>query len=327
MRRVIRVRREIWPLRQPFRISRGSRSTAEVVVVEIESDGMLGRGECVPYRHYGETVDSVIARIERLAPALGEGLQREQLQQQLPPGAARNACDCALWDLEAKQAGRRAWNLAGIPQPPAVTCAYTLSLGSIEAMTAAAATHAHRPLLKLKLDADDVVNRVRAVRGAAPASRIIVDANEAWSAGLLERVSPELRELGVEMIEQPLPAGEDAALDIMEHPVAIGADESCHVCDDLDALSGRYDIVNIKLDKTGGLTQALKLHEQARVRKFRTMVGCMLGTSLAMAPALLLTPGAEFVDLDGPLWLAGDRTPGLRYADGRVAPPDSDLWG
>lgn len=324
--RVVRVRRETWALRQAFRISRGSRSTAEVVVVEIESEGLLGRGECVPYRRYGETVDSVIARIQRLRPALRDGLGREALQFELPPGAARNACDCALWDLEAKRTGQRAWELAGIEEPQPVTCAYTLSLDTRQSMAAAAA-HTLRPLLKLKLDADDVLGKVRAVRGAAPGSRIIVDANEAWSAELLEQVSPELRALGVEMIEQPLPAGQDAALDGMERPVAIGADESCHVCDDLDALIGRYDVVNIKLDKTGGLTQALALLDQAAARNFRIMIGCMLGTSLAMAPALLLTPGAEFVDLDGPLWLTDDRVPGLSYVGGQVATPDAGLWG
>ena len=338
------VRRESWPLAGVFRISRGARRTAHTVLVELrDGDGggaAVGRGECVPYPRYGESVDTVVDAIEGLRPALERGLAREELAEALGAGAARNAIDCALWDLEAKRTGRRAWELGAPPpaasaspplprRPPApLVTAYTLSLDEPEAMRAAAARHAHRPLVKIKLDADRVAERVAAVRAGAPRARLIVDANEAWTADDLGRLLPELARLGVELVEQPLPAGADAALAGIERAVPVAADESCHTTADLPALAGRYDVVNVKLDKAGGLTEAIALREAAAAAGFGVMVGCMIGTSLAMAPAVLAAQGARFVDLDGPLLLARDREPGLDYrSDGTVAPPPSALWG
>ena len=329
------VRRESWPLAEIFRISRGARSSAHTVLVELrEGDGAaVGRGECVPYPRYGESVDSVVETIEGLRGDLERGLSREELGGALDAGAARNAIDCALWDLEAKRDGRRAWESlashSAFPAPPApVVTACTLSLDKPEAMRSAAARHAERPLLKVKLDADRVTERVAAVRAGAPRARIIVDANEAWTQETLRRCLPDLAGLGVELIEQPLPAGADGALAGLERAVPIAADESCHTRIDLPALAGRYDVVNVKLDKTGGLTEALALREAAAAAGFGIMVGCMLGTSLAMAPAVLVAQGARFVDLDGPLLLARDREPGLDYRpDGRLLPPPSAVWG
>jgi L-alanine-DL-glutamate epimerase-like enolase superfamily enzyme len=321
------VRRESWPLAQPFVISRGSRTTAEVVVAELVLGAHRGRGESVPYSRYGETVDGVVAAIEALAPAVAQGLDRAGLQAALPPGAARNALDAALWDLEAKTSGKSVSRLAGIEPPRAVVTAYTLSLAEPEAMGRAAAEHAARPLLKLKLTGEGDLERVRAVRSAAPASRLIVDANEGWSAEHFERYALALAELGVALIEQPLPAGHDDALAELPHPVPVCADESCHTSEDVDALVGKYDVINVKLDKTGGLTEALSLVRAARAKGFRLMVGCMVGTSLAMAPACFLAQDAEFVDLDAPLLLAKDRQPGLRYDGSTVYPPKPALWG
>ena len=326
MRRLT-VRRESWPLAQPFVISRGSRTTAEVVVVELVAGAHRGRGESVPYARYGETVEGVLAAIEALSPAVAQGLDRPGLQAALPPGAARNAVDAAFWDLEAKTSGKSVSRLAGIEPPRPVVTAYTLSLGEPEAMGRAAAEHAARPLLKLKLTGEGDLERVRAVRAAAPGSRLIVDANEGWNAEHFERYAPALAELGVALIEQPMPAGRDDALAGMPHPVPVCADESCHTSEDIEALVGKYDVVNIKLDKTGGLTEALALVRAARAKGFRLMVGCMVGTSLAMAPACLLAQDAEFVDLDAPLLLAKDRQPGLRYDGSTVYPPKPALWG
>jgi L-alanine-DL-glutamate epimerase-like enolase superfamily enzyme len=321
------VRRESWPLAQPFVISRGSRTTAEVVVVELIAGPHRGRGESVPYARYGETVEGVLSAIEALAPAVAEGLDRAGLQAALPPGAARNAIDAAFWDLEAKTSGKSVSRLAGIEPPRPVTTAYTLSLADPEAMGRAAAEHKARPLLKLKLTGEGDLERVRAVRSAAPAARLIVDANEGWKPEHFGRYAAALGELGVAMIEQPLPAGHDDALAEMPHPVPVCADESCHVSGDVEALVGKYDVVNVKLDKTGGLTEALALVRAARAKGFRLMVGCMVGTSLAMAPACFLTQDAEFVDLDAPLLLAKDRQPGLRYDGSTVYPPKPALWG
>ena len=326
------VRRESWPLAGVFRISRGARRVAHTVLVELRDGAAAGRGECVPYARYGETVESVVESIEGLRGDLERGLGREGLADAMGPGAARNAVDCALWDLEAKRSGRRAWAaVAGIrpgaPPEPVVT-AYTLGIDEPSAMREAAARHAARPVLKVKLDGERVVERVAAVRAGAPGARLIVDANEAWSAETLQRCLPELAELGVELVEQPLPAGADAALAGLDRGVPVAADESCHTRADLPGLAGRYDVVNVKLDKTGGLTEALALRDAARDAGFGIMVGCMLATSLAMAPAILVAQGARFVDLDGPLLLARDRDPGLDYRpDGRVAPPPRALWG
>ncbi len=322
------VRRESWPLAGVFRISRGARSEAHTVLVELRGGGAAGRGEAAPYPRYGESVDAVVAAIEGLRGDLERGLSREELAHALAPGAARNAIDCALWDLEAKRAGRRAWEAAGLPAPAPVTTAFTLGIDEPDAMRAAAARHAARPLLKVKLDGERVMERVAAVREGAPRARLIVDANEAWTPEQLERRLPELAAAGVELVEQPLPAGADEALAGMTRAVPVAADESCHTRADLAAIEGRYDVVNVKLDKTGGLTEALALTAAARAGGFGVMVGCMLGTSLAMAPAVLAAQGARFVDLDGPLLLARDRTPGLDYGpQGALAPPPPGLWG
>jgi L-Ala-D/L-Glu epimerase len=321
------VQRRAWPLAQPFAISRGSRTTAEVVVAEIFDGDARGRGECVPYPRYGESVDSVVAALEAMKGAVFSGLDRNELQRAMPPGAARNALDAAFWDLDAKRDNRRAAAIAGLgPLRPVVT-AYTLSLDTPERMGEAAAVQRARPLLKLKLTGDGDIERVRAVRRAAPASRLIVDANEGWSERHLTEIMPALAEFGVELIEQPLPAGNDEALARVPHPIPVCADEACHTAADLDRLLGKYDAVNIKLDKTGGLTEALTLAAAARARGFKIMVGCMIGTSLAMAPAMLIAQDAEIVDLDAPLLLAADRVPGLRYDGSTVYPPEPALWG
>ena len=331
MRCSLTIRRESWPLAQVFRISRGARSMAHTILVELrDGGGAVGRGECVPYRRYGESVDGVVETIEGLRGEIEEGLEREALAEAVDAGAARNAIDCALWDLEAKRGGRRAWETpasrAALPVPLVTAC--TLSLDEPGAMRAAAARHANRPLLKVKLDGERVTERVAAVRAGAPRARLIVDANESWTAEALQRHVPELAGLGVDLIEQPLPAGADAALADVDRVVPVAADESCHTRADLPMLAGRYDVVNIKLDKTGGLTEAFALREAARAAGFGIMVGCMLGTSLAMAPAVLVAQGARFVDLDGPLLLARDREPGLDYhSDGRLFPPPPALWG
>lgn len=325
--RTLSVRRERFAIRGVFAISRGSRTESEVVVAEIAEDGIAGRGEGVPYARYGESVESVVAQIETQGAALAAGLDRAALQAALPAGAARNALDCALWDLEAKRTDMPVWRLAGTPEPRPTVTAYTLSLASPAAMGEAARANAERPLLKLKLGGDGDVERVEAVRANAPKARLIVDANEAWTPALLERFLPEMARLGVELVEQPLPAGRDDALAGLAHAVPVAADESCHTSADLAALAGRYDFVNVKLDKTGGLTEALRLVAAAEARHFGIMVGCMVGSSLGMAPAMLLAGRAAVVDLDGPLLLARDRPHGLRYEDGRVFPPARELWG
>ncbi len=328
----LRVRRETWPLAGSFTISRGTRTSAETLVVELTHSGedsqiRIGRGECVPYARYGETVDGVIAAIEGLRPRIENGLDRIGLQELLPPGAARNALDCAYWDLEAKRAGQPVWELAGLSPPDAVTTAYTLSLDTPEAMGRAAAANAARPLLKLKLAGPDDLARVEAVRAKAPGARLIVDANEGWSLDDYVALAPRLAALGVVLIEQPLAAGQDAPLAGVPRPVPVCADESCHATDSLAELAGRYDAVNIKLDKTGGLTEALELKQAALAQGFQIMVGCMLATSLAMAPAILVAQGAAFVDLDGPLLLKRDRPEGLRYEGSSLHPPEPALWG
>ena len=323
----LRVVRQSWKLAQPFAISRGSRTTAEVVVAEIFDGDFRGRGECVPYPRYGESVDGVVRALEGMAGAVFSGLDREALQAAMPAGAARNALDAAFWDLDAKRAARRVADLAGIgPLLPVVT-AYTLSLDSPDNMAAAAGAQRNRPLLKLKLTGDGDVERVRAVRRAAPTSRLIVDANEGWSERHLTEVMPVLAEFGVELIEQPLPAGADDVLAHVPHPIPVCADEACHTRADLDRLAGKYDAVNIKLDKSGGLTEALALAAEARRRGFSVMVGCMIGTSLSMAPAMLVAQQARIVDLDAPLLLASDRAHGLFYDGSTLYPPEAALWG
>jgi L-alanine-DL-glutamate epimerase-like enolase superfamily enzyme len=321
------VTRRAWPLARPFAISRGSKTHAEVVVAEIFDGDFRGRGECVPYPRYGESTDSIVAALEAMKGPVFSGLDRRELQDAMPPGAARNALDAAFWDLDARRFGRRAADLAGIGEPKPLVTAYTLSLDTPENMAAAAAAERHRPLLKLKLAGEGDIERVRAVRRAAPASRLIVDANEGWRERDLVEIMPALAEFGVELIEQPLPADADEALRGVPHPVPVCADESVHTTADLDRLQGKYDAVNIKLDKTGGLTEALLLAEAAATRGFMIMVGCMVGTSLAMAPAMLVAQRARIVDLDAPLLLAADRVPGLRYEGSTVYPPAPELWG
>ncbi len=321
------VRDERWPIAGSFTISRGSRTEAHVVTVEMAADGHAGRGECVPYARYGESVESVVAQIESIAGPLRTGLDRHDLLDALPPGAARNAVDCALWDLEAKRGGSAAWKLAGVAAPGPLTTAYTLSLGTPETMAAAARDNAHRPLLKIKLGGEGDLERVEAVRRNAPRARLIVDANEAWSLDRLEPYLAAMAALDVALVEQPLPAGDDDALAAIDRPVPVCADESCHDRNSLAAIAGRYDVVNIKLDKTGGLTEALATAAAAREAGLGIMVGCMVGTSLAMAPAMLVAGMADFVDLDGPLLLARDRDPGITYRGSVMEPAPPTLWG
>jgi len=320
-----------FPIRGSFRISRGAKTQAVVITATLRADdGSAGHGECVPYARYGESVEGVIKAITDLAPAFAAGrLCRDTLQRALPPGAARNALDCALWDLAAKRMGRPAWRLAGLAEPLPVTTAFTLSIDTPVTMgETARAVAGTRPLLKLKLAGDGLdLDRVAAVRQAAPAARLIVDANEGWTIADLSHLPHRFADLGVEMIEQPLPAGQDAALTGIDRPLPIGADESVHGLEGLAELASRYDVINIKLDKTGGLTEALMVKAQAQSLGLRTMIGCMVATSLSMAPALLLAQGADYVDLDGPLLLARDREPGLLYEGALVHPPSSAIWG
>jgi L-Ala-D/L-Glu epimerase len=321
------ARIERWPIDGSFTISRGAKTEAVTVVAELSRGGHTGRGECVPYARYGETPEATVAALISMLEPLARGLDRQALQAAMPAGAARNALDCALLDLEAKTRGVRVWDLLGRPAPRACTTAYTISLASPEAMAAATAKAAHRPLLKIKLGGDGDGMRIAAVRKSAPESELIVDANEAWTAANLEQNLAECAELGVTLVEQPLPAGQDQALARIRRPLAVCADESVHDRASLAGLRARYDAVNIKLDKSGGLTEALAMADAAQSLGFEIMVGCMVATSLAMAPAMLLAQQARFVDLDGPLLLARDRDDGLRYDGSTVYPPDAALWG
>lgn len=322
------VRQESWPLAKVFRIARHASTEAEVIVVELADGEHTGRGECSPTAHYGESVASVVDQLESSRQALQQGADRAQLAQLLPPGAARNALDCALWDLQAKQTGRRVWQLAGFDALDAVTTAYTLSIDGPAAMGAAARDQAARPLLKLKMAGDGQdLDRVEAVRANAPEAEIIVDANESWSIENYRDLVPAFAKLRVAMVEQPFPADADEVLALLARPIPVCADESCHTRADLARLAGRYDLVNIKLDKTGGLSEALALREQALSDGFGIMVGCMIGTSLAMAPAIVAAQGARFVDIDGPLLLAEDRRPGLDFSGSLAAPSTPQLWG
>jgi L-alanine-DL-glutamate epimerase-like enolase superfamily enzyme len=321
------ARIERWPIAGAFTISRGAKTEAITVVAEVSRGGHTGRGECVPYTRYGETPEATLAALLSMQEALRKGLNRQALQAALPAGAARNALDCALIDLEAKLSGRRAWELLGRPAPRACTTAFTISLGTPDAMAAATAKAAHRPLLKIKLGGDGDGARIAAVRKEAPESELIVDANEAWTPANLEQNLAACAAAGVTLVEQPLPAGQDELLARIRRPVAVCADESVHDRASLEGLRARYDAVNIKLDKTGGLTEALAMADAAQALGFEIMVGCMVATSLSMAPAMLLTPQARFVDLDGPLLLAEDRDDGLRYDGSTIYPPDAALWG
>jgi L-Ala-D/L-Glu epimerase len=318
---------ERWPIAGSFTISRGAKTEAVTVVAEVSQGGLTGRGECVPYPRYGETPEATFQALRAMQESVAQGLDRPALQAAMPASAARNALDCALLDLEAKRRGLRAWDLLGRPQPAPCVTAYTISLGSAEAMAVATAKAAHRPLLKIKLGGDGDGDRIAAVRRAAPTSELIVDANEAWTPANLEPNLAACAEAGVTLVEQPLPAGQDEILARIQRPIAVCADESVHDRASLDGLRERYDAVNIKLDKTGGLTEALAMADAAQTQGLAIMVGCMVATSLAMAPAILLAPQARFVDLDGPLLLAHDRDGGLRYDGSLVYPPEAALWG
>ncbi|MBW4709393.1 dipeptide epimerase [Roseobacter sp. YSTF-M11] len=319
----ITVSHDVFRLAQVFTISRGSRTEANVLTVRLKDGGHSGWGECVPYARYDETLESVTAQIEGLPP----DITRAGLYDLLPAGAARNAVDCALWDLEAKRAGKRVWDLAGLPVPGPEITAYTLSLDTPEKMQAQAAENAHRPLLKIKLGTPDDMPRLEAVRAGAPDARIIVDANEGWSAEVYADLAPHLVRLGVQLVEQPLPAADDDALIGIDRPVPVCADESCHDRASLPKLKGKYDVINVKLDKTGGLTEALALRSEGLALGYDVMVGCMVGSSLAMAPATLLAQGALITDLDGPLLLAEDRDSALVFDEKGVHPPVAGLWG
>ncbi|MEM7255225.1 MAG: N-acetyl-D-Glu racemase DgcA [Pseudomonadota bacterium] len=321
------VSHEVWPLASRFEISRGAKTSSEVVVVQIEHGGYTGWGECVPYPRYNESIESVRNAIEAVKPALEANDVQFDVGQAMPPGAARCAVDNALWDLRAKLQQTTVSAMVGITKLEPVTTAYTLGIDSIDAMAANATRNAHRSLLKIKLSGEQTIERVEAIRNAAPDAAIIVDANEAWTPDDLERWLAPLSKLNVALVEQPLPAGADDALRNVEHLVPVGADESVHSRDDLPALRDRYDVINIKLDKSGGLTEALAMKREAISLGFDIMVGCMVGTSLSMAPAVLVAQGATFVDLDGPLLLDRDREPGLRYDGSTLYPPSPDLWG
>jgi L-alanine-DL-glutamate epimerase-like enolase superfamily enzyme len=322
----LRCNIETFPIAGRFVIARGAKTEARVVTVTIVAGGAVGRGECVPYARYGESSESVVAAIQAVAPAIERAPDRHQLQTMMPRGAARNAVDCALWDLEAKMTGVPAWQRGGCARPGPVVTAFTISLDTPEAM-AAAARSASRPFLKIKLGGKGDAKRLQAVRAAAPDAALIVDANEAWRPADLEAMFAACQEARVALIEQPLPAGGDAILAEIPHPIPVCADESVHDRSDLEVLSRRYEAVNIKLDKTGGLTEALATAAEAEARRMTIMVGCMVGTSLAMAPALLLAARATYIDLDGPLLLARDRPQSLRFEGSTIMPAASELWG
>ncbi len=315
-----------WPIRGSFTISRGSKTQAETIIIELDHQGVVGRGECVPYGRYGESIDSVMQQIEQIVPQIEAGVSREDIQPLLPSGAARNAVDCAMWDLECKLSGLPIWEKVAEKAGP-LTTAYTLSLDTPENMQKTAEEHAFRPLLKLKLGGPDDLERVKAVRRGAPDAKIILDANEAWTAEIYQQLIPELMKLDVAMIEQPFHADDDHVLDNLERPIAICADESCHDRKSLSKVIGRYDMVNIKLDKTGGLTEALQLKAEAEAAGLRIMVGCMVSSSLSMAPAFVVAQGAEVVDLDGPLLLSEDIEYGFEFEHNLMLPFHKSLWG
>ena len=317
----------VFPLAEVFTISRGSRTEARVVTATVSDGTHTGWGESVPYARYDETVDGVIDLIHSLQEDFANGLDRQSLQQRLEGGAARNAVDCALWDLEAKRSGKRAYELAGLAKPGPEITAYTLSLAEPEQMQRKAAENSHRPLLKIKLGGEGDMARLEAVRAGAPDTDIIIDANEGWTADIYKELAPVLVRLGVKMVEQPLPAGDDMALMDVERVLPVCADEACHDRASLAKLKGKYDMINIKLDKTGGLTEALALRAEAEKMGFDIMVGCMVGSSLAMAPATLVAQGVAFTDLDGPLLLAEDRSTPLYFDEKGVHPPTPELWG
>jgi len=315
---------ESFPIAGTFTISRGSKTSAEVVAVEVEQDGIKGHGEGVPYARYNETVPQCLAALETVK---ADGITRASLPALKLPKAVANAIDCALWDLEAKTQKQPAWKLAGLAgMEPKVTC-FTISLDTPEAMATAAIKAAHYPLLKLKLGREGDPERLAAIRAAVPHARLVVDANEGWHEGIIEEMLVHCAKAKVELVEQPLPQGQDEALRHIKRSTLICADESAHDAASLDELKGKYDAVNIKLDKTGGLTEALRMAHAARAQDFKIMVGCMLATSLAMAPAFVVAQLADYIDLDGPLWMKQDRQPSIKYLKGVMQAPEPALWG
>ncbi|WP_321397215.1 N-acetyl-D-Glu racemase DgcA [Emcibacter sp.] len=318
---------ENWPLREPFRISRGVKISADVIHVSIDCDQVTGHGESVPYARYGETIETVLDQIGEVLPEVEEGVSPEDLLARLPAGAARNALDCALWDLMARWQGRSVAELLDLEMPTELETAITIGVDKPEKMAEKARINSRAPLLKVKLDQENILDRVRAVRAASPDSRIILDPNESWTIDIIRDLDAELENLGVDLLEQPLPAGKDEGLRQFHPGVPVCADESCHTSKDLPALKEKYQYINIKLDKSGGLTEAVRLREQALEQGFGLMVGCMVATSLSMAPAILLCDGAEFIDLDGPWWMARDRENGFDIRDGIIRNISGDLWG
>jgi len=334
-KRILNVHSENWS-EEPFAISRGIDDNFDVVVVQLEQNGFKAWGEATPTEHYNESISQTESLIEDFRNRLENGMTRTELQQEMPIGAARNAVDCALWDLEAKLAGKRVWELPEISQhlgaatnsaPGNVTTVYSLGVDTPEIMGEIALKNANRPILKIKLTGDGDLERLKAIRKNAPNSRLVIDANEAWTPEHYQRYVPEFKLLGVEMIEQPFPADNDSILKSLDHPIPVCADESCHDTADLERLVGLYEFVNIKLDKTGGLTEALRLQATAEDKGFRTMIGCMSATSLGIAPAFLIAQRAKIVDLDAPLYLYDDRPFPLKYDGSIVFPPSAELWG
>jgi len=323
----VEFRHETWPITGTFTISRGSKTQADVVVAILKRNGHQGWGEAVPYPRYGETVAETLAALQAQTSAIAKLTSRDEIAKLDLPFAARNALDCALWDLECKESGTPAWASAGLPAPQAITTAFTISLDTPVAMAKAASAAAERPLLKVKLGRDGDRERLEAVRKAAPRARLIIDANEGWTSANLEEMLSLCAKHGVELVEQPLPASGDEALSSIKRPILVCADESAHGPESLEGLTGKYDAINIKLDKTGGLTPALALAKAAQAQNFKIMVGCMLATSLAMAPAFFLAPFADYIDLDGPLILMRDREPAITYAGSLMQPPPPALWG
>ena len=322
----IDAREETWPFDKPFRISRGTNTEARVVVVTVSDGKHTGRGEAVPISRYNQSIASVLKEIESIKSE--PTLDRHRLQKLLPAGAARNALDCALWDLEAKISGKRVWELANIPMVPEVETSFTISLDTPAAVADAAKANANAPILKLKLGGDEVdLARVEAVRKAAPEARLLIDANESWSPEHYRKIVPALKELKVELIEQPFPAEADEVLETLDHLIPVCADESCHASAELPRLTNRYEMINVKLDKTGGLTEALRLAQRARESGFKLLIGCMVCTSLGIAPARLLASMADYADLDGPLLIGHDRDHGLSYRNGKIDIPSRELWG
>jgi len=321
------VQAEEWPLAKPFVIARGSKTHAHVVTVKLSASGALGRGECVPYARYGESVEGVIKAIEAMRPDIEAGLDRISLRSAMPAGAARNALDCALWDLEAKRTGQSVYQMQGMKMPIWVPSVQTVSIAEPAMMEKEARALASFPIIKVKLDADEIVGRIKAIRRGTPEAKLIVDANESWSLGVLNEVAPYLKLLGVTVIEQPLKAGDDTALRDYTGTVPLGADESCHTSGDLAALRPYYDVANIKLDKAGGLTEALQMQETARELGMGVMIGSMVSTSLALAPAVLLAARADYVDLDSVNLLATDRPDAMALAEGRLTNINGRLWG